>query len=84
MTLTCSNCKSLEDQNTELYRRLSALNRTPEECIDILLQRMNISKLARAIGVDASAISHVRAGRYRITNYEAVDKLRNIIARGDT
>lgn len=53
--------------------------RTPEECIDILLQRMNISELAQAIGVDASAISHVKAGRSRITHYEKVDKLRSMV-----
>jgi plasmid maintenance system antidote protein VapI len=54
--------------------------RTPEECIDILLQRMTISELARAISVDASAISHARAGRARITHYEKVDKLRSMVA----
>lgn len=53
--------------------------RTPEECIDILLQRMSVSDLAHAIGVDPSAISHAKAGRARITHYAAVDKLRSLV-----
>lgn len=54
--------------------------RTPEECIDILLRRMTKRELARQIGVHETAISHVRAGRMRITHYERVDRLRELSA----